>query len=183
MGIPAETPLLTFEEFERLPDEPGKCELLEGELVQLPPAKIKHARISRRLFNRLQSAIEAAHARGEAVELGEVCIETGYHLDSLSWLQPDVSVAHPGQEEADYLQGAPAIAIEVISPANRARDVDLKTKLYFQFGALEVWQVYPSTRRVVVHTDTGAKIRVEHEQVTTPLLPGFALSIPEILPS
>ena len=38
------TSLMTFEEFERLPEpeQPGKCELLEGELIQLPPAKKKH---------------------------------------------------------------------------------------------------------------------------------------------
>jgi hypothetical protein len=32
------TSLLTFEEFERLPDEPGKLELLHGELFHVPPA-------------------------------------------------------------------------------------------------------------------------------------------------
>jgi Uma2 family endonuclease len=31
------TPLMTFDEFERLPDEPGKLELIDGELVRMPP--------------------------------------------------------------------------------------------------------------------------------------------------
>ena len=42
--------LLTFEEFERLPDEPGKLELLEGELIRMPPAKRKHMYTTQRLF-------------------------------------------------------------------------------------------------------------------------------------
>ena len=37
MGV--STSLLTFEEFEQLPDDPGKLELLDGELIRLPPAK------------------------------------------------------------------------------------------------------------------------------------------------
>jgi Uma2 family endonuclease len=40
------SPLLTFKEFERLPDQPRKQELLEGELIELPPAELKHKRIT-----------------------------------------------------------------------------------------------------------------------------------------
>ena len=35
------TSLMTFEDFERLPEEPGKRELLKGELIELQPAKKK----------------------------------------------------------------------------------------------------------------------------------------------
>ena len=60
------TALLTFEEFERLPDRPGKCELLKGELIELPPSELKHDRTSRRIFRCLDAAVAGAHARGEA---------------------------------------------------------------------------------------------------------------------
>jgi len=33
----ATTTRLTFEEFERLPEQPGKRELLKGELIEVPP--------------------------------------------------------------------------------------------------------------------------------------------------
>jgi len=38
--------LLTFEEFQRLPihEEPGKRELLDGELIEMPPGDLEHAR-------------------------------------------------------------------------------------------------------------------------------------------
>ena len=45
MGTPT---LLSFEEFEQLPDEPGKLEFLDGELIQLPPAKFNHMEIAHR---------------------------------------------------------------------------------------------------------------------------------------
>ena len=63
--------LLTFEEFEQLPDQPGKQELIRGELIEMPPADLKHNRISHRIYKRLDAAIEQAPTRGEARDLGE----------------------------------------------------------------------------------------------------------------
>ena len=40
---------MTFEEFERLPDQPGKRELLEGELSELPPAELEHNNIAHQI--------------------------------------------------------------------------------------------------------------------------------------
>ena len=54
---------LTFEEFELLPDRPGKTELLRGELIELPPAKLKHNEIAERLFWRLIAIVDEVRAR------------------------------------------------------------------------------------------------------------------------
>jgi Uma2 family endonuclease len=173
--------LLTFEEFERLPDQPGKRELVEGELIELPPAEIKHDRSSRRIFLKLHNAVEAAHARGEALELGEVCIESGFKLSSKTWVTPDVSIAYSNQPESKYILGSPAIAIEVVSPANSAEVLDRKTALYFEHGAAEVWRVYRKTRHVDVHTPGACRVIGADGVVTTPLLPGFSMPVKEIL--
>src|SRR5690348_4468666 len=145
MGTTTTTNLLTFEEFERLPDQPGKRELLEGEVIELPPPELKHSRSSHKIYHCVVAALEAAHARGEAGELGEVFIETGYKLSSNAYVQPDVSITHASQPEGKYLNRAPAIAIEVISPSNRTQDTEAKTELYFRHGAREVWRFYPKT--------------------------------------
>src|SRR5262245_34688931 len=110
--------LLSFEEFEQLPEQPGKSELLRGELLELPPAKLRHYRSALWLYQQLDVAIRAAHVHGECRELGEACIEAGYRLSPISWVQPDVSVTHARQSEGDYFLGAPAIAIEILSPSN-----------------------------------------------------------------
>src|SRR5437016_12962536 len=124
MGTTTATKLLTFKEFERLPDQPGKQELLEGELIELPSAELDHNRVSHRIFKPLDAAVSAAHARGEAAELGEVYMETGYKLSGKSYVQPDVSVTHAAQPEGKYFGDAPAIAVEVISPSNRADEME-----------------------------------------------------------
>ena len=66
------TTLLTFEEFERLPDQPGKRELLEGELIELPPAELEHNDIAHAIYDLMMPALRAAHKRGEAAQLGRV---------------------------------------------------------------------------------------------------------------
>ena len=173
------TTLLTFEEFERLPDQPGKRELLDGELIELPPAELNHNQIAQTIFLRLYAALSAAHARGEAGQLGEAYHEMGYKLSGHGWVQPDISLTHAGQAAGKYLVNAPGIAIEVVSPINTAEAMETKVAIYFRHGAREVWRVYPKTRTVVVHV--GATARTETETVTTPLLPGFTLNIAEIL--
>jgi len=173
--------LLTFEEFEQLPDQPGKRELLRGELVELPVAEFFHNEVSQNLFLRLHAALQLAHAEGRASELGSVRIEAGYKLAGDGYVQPDVSVTHAAQPVDRYLLGAPAIAIEVISPSNTARQMERKTKLYFEAGAREVWRVYSEDRCILVYLPGRWHEVAEDEVLTTPLLPGLALPVRDVL--
>jgi Uma2 family endonuclease len=171
---------LTFEEFEQLPDQPGKQELVRGELFELPPADLKHNRISNRIGDHLKHGVRQAHARREALDLGEAFHEMGYLLRGETWLQPDVSVTHAGQPEGKYFEGAPAIAVEVISPSNTAKRVEAKTGLYFECGALEVWCFFPKVRRVTIRVPGGMRVIATDGFITTTLLPGLAIPVREM---
>jgi Uma2 family endonuclease len=177
----ATTTRLTFEEFERLPDQPGKRELLKGELIELPPAEYNHNRIAYRLCKRLDAAVVEAHQHDDGRELGEACMEMGYQLSGDGWVQPDASITHAGQTKGKYLVGAPAIAVEVVSPSNSAEDLATKIDLYFHYGAREVWIVYPKTRHVDIHVQGGSRVVAADQSVTTPLLPAFSMPVAEIL--
>jgi Uma2 family endonuclease len=172
------TKLLTFEEFERLPeqDDVGKCELLEGELIAMPPGDLEHSRFAKLIYHLLFNALEAAHARGEAADLGEVFLEAGYKLSARNYVVPDVSITHAAQAHAKYLMSAPAIAIEVVSESNTAREMEKKVMLYFRYGAREVWRVYSDPVHIVVHFADGSRT-IQEGSVTTPLLPGFELPL------
>ena len=170
------TNLMTFEEFERLPDEPGKRELLDGELIEMPPADWEHTEFSKLIYHLFLAALEAAHARGEATKLGEAFLEAGYKLAARQYVQPDVSITHAAQTHGTYWNGAPAIAIEVISDSNTQRQMEKKPELYFRHGALEVWRVYRDPIHFVIHlADTSRTIR--EGSATTSLLPGFELPL------
>jgi Uma2 family endonuclease len=174
--------LLTFREFEQLPERPGKSELLRGELIELPPAKKKHHEISKRLFVVLNQEIEKRRTAGADLSLGEAFHEMGYRVarDPDSWLQPGVSVTHPGQAGDDYYEGAPLLAVEVVSESNTPEQLDGKVREYLSHGSREVWIVFPKTRSVWVYRGSTAA-RIE-DSLTTELLPSWSLAVSTLLP-
>jgi Uma2 family endonuclease len=170
MGV--STSLLTFTEFERLPNEPGKLELLDGELIRLPPAERTHMRIAHRLFLLWQELV----ATGATSHLGEACLETGYKIGPHAWLQPDFSVQHAGQPGDKYPEGAPALAVEIISESNRADQMDRKVKKYLSNGGVEVWLAYPGTQSVWVFRQGYAE--EFHSVLRSEIIPGLTINLP-----
>jgi Uma2 family endonuclease len=165
----ATTTLLTFEEFERMPEEPGKQELLNGELIRLPPAKKRHVRLSHRLRDVLKPFVDQA---GAAAGLGEVYVEMGYKIGARNWLVPDVSIEHLNQPGEEYTKGAPALAVEVISESNT---VAYKTETYLANGGIEVWEMYPKTRSVRVFRE--GYVKVFRNELRSDLLPGLRIDL------
>src|SRR5690242_17812402 len=112
--------LLTMGEFLKLPDSPGKQELLDGELISSPPAKRSHMEISKRLVELFRSVLDSSR----------VWFETGYQLHE-RMLQPDVSVTWPDQRvQDDWFQGSPMIAVEFASRGNSAEEIEAKVAAY-----------------------------------------------------
>ena len=169
--------LVSLDEFARLPDEPGKQELSDGEVIIVPPAKLVHNNLCRRLY-------DALHASLAASGVGEVRFEAGFQLGPHTVRQPDVAVVlgHPNASEAGWLQGAPDIAIEVLSPGNSAEDIELKISQYLAAGAKSVWIVSPKARQVRVCRADGTQALLREPQSLTgeSVLPGFVLPLAEL---
>ena len=133
--------MLSDEEFLNLPDIPGKRELLDGELIDLPPAKLYHSGIAKKLMYLLATVLDKSR----------VWIEVAYWLRDSRWLIPDVSVSWPDQAtERGWHKGSPMLAIEIASRGNTAEELESKTALYLEGGAAEVWVLYPKTQTIVV---------------------------------
>jgi Uma2 family endonuclease len=169
---------MTFAEFEQLPDAPGKLELLQGELIALPPSKLKHNEIVHRIYERLKIMAAEARARGRGAALGEVYMEMGYRVGD-GWLQPDVSITHAGQQSDDTYLRSPALVVEVISNEKTADHIDGKIEEYWKDGALEIWVVYPVRKHVWVYRSGTAEVR--SGQFPSELLAGGTIDLDEIL--
>ena len=144
--------LLTAEQYLNMPDEPGKHELLDGELISVPPADYHHSNLARLFEDLLRAALPR-----ERVRLFE-----GYQLKR-GWLIPDVSVTWPDQPVSRWLQGAPMIAIEIVSRGNSAEEIDRKAEAYLEEGAAEVWVVYPERRKMnVLRKDATLRVTGEY---------------------
>ena len=72
------------------------------------------------------------------------------------------------------IPGVPDLAIEVISPSERASDSYDKVQACLRNGTAEVWQFYPKSRTLQIHR-AGTSTSVEADQeLTSSLLPGFS---------
>lgn len=171
---------LTFADLERLPESPCRQELLDGELIELPPPKKKHNISAERFYDRLRVAITEAHGRGVLSHLGEVHHEMGYRFKDDGWLIPDVSITHADQPGDDYYLGSPALAIEIISNEKTADYIAGKIEQFLKGGALEEWVAYPSRKHLWVYTPDG-KYTVHSGVFTSALLDGATINLDEIL--
>jgi Uma2 family endonuclease len=148
------TGLMTWEDFERLPSGDGyHREILEGELQVLPPPKTGHSLIA---DNTAESLRPLRKRR-----LGRVLLEAGFKLsdDPATWVQPDVSFVSTERlhstDKDGYVNGAPELAVEIISPSESGTDIQRKVALLFVAGCQAVWIIYPRTRTVQVHLPDG----------------------------
>jgi Uma2 family endonuclease len=171
---------LSWEAFEQLPDDGMHRELIEGELITLPPPKLRHSEVAKRAFLALAAIEKRAGSRAYQ--------EAGYKLtqEPYTWIQPDASMIRTDRvADADpdgYLLGAPELAVEVISPSESAVDVERKVELLLAHGGQIVWAVYPTTRTVRVYlADGSASLRGLNDSLTLPgILPGWTLPVAQL---
>src|SRR5215472_6171607 len=118
--------LLSLEEFAHLPDNGMRHELNKGALVAMPPASYGHIRIAKKIAKALEQHVESTGR-------WEVFIEAGFRLssaDPATFRWPDVSVVSRDRlqnvRDDELLQGAPELAVEIVSPGNSAADLEEK---------------------------------------------------------
>jgi Uma2 family endonuclease len=142
-AVSSATILLTDKEFLALPHSPGKQELVDGELIELPPAKHAHDELARRIAKLLETVLAPS----------QIWIASGYRLAEREWLTPDVSVSWPEQPIInEYKSGSPMIAVEIASRGNTPGELERKRIAYLDHGCGELWIVYPETRTLLVCT-------------------------------
>lgn len=74
-------------------------------------------------------------------------------------------------------EGAPDLAVEVLSPSNTPSQIQRKVVDYLQYGARAIWVVDPDTRSIVVHTPHAIPRWHEGDDVLDggDVLPGFSV--------
>jgi Uma2 family endonuclease len=70
---------------------------------------------------------------------------------------PDVVIVRGGKPSGRVVTSPPEVAVEVLSPDDRAVDIQAKIDDFLDFGAACVWVINPETRRAFVHTTAGSR--------------------------
>ena len=150
--MPATTGLMTVDEFRQLPETgPFYYELRHGELVKGTRPKFRHSLIQGRLQDLLRPAAGTAYW---------VSLELPFRaLPEHEVRAADVAaIAYARREQTDpgdFLQGAPDLVIEVLSPSNTAEEIYDKERVCLANGCGEFWVVDPKLRQVKVSTPDG----------------------------
>lgn len=167
-----------------MPEVPGKWfELVNGELVEVPGAGALHNLIAALIYEMVRDFVRE---RG----LGLVFTDgLGYILarrpDRVRI--PDVSfVARSGIPATGvpegFWHGAPDLAVEVMSPGERAAGLQEKVDDYLAAGTRLVWVVRPRERVVTVHIAGAAvrELREGDELDGGDVLPGFRVRVADL---
>lgn len=177
---------LTYDDLLAFPEDGKRREIIEGALVVTASPNVGHQRVSIRLTMAVGNYLAAHEGVGEVLHAPvDVVLEDG------DVVVPDLVVVLADQHELytkQYLRGAPAIVVEILSPSSRRMDEKTKRAIYDRHGVREYWVVDPDVDEVRVYRRDadGALPRVatlgaEHQHsLTTPLLPEFSLSLIEL---
>lgn len=176
----------TWRQFQELPEEGAyRLELVRGVPVREPRLAPLHARTVSTLAWLLEGFARETGA-------GVVLVEAGFLLsrDPDTVRGPDVSfvassrIPGDGYVREGFWPMAPDLAVEVLSPGNRASEMQEKVLEYLAAGGRQVWVVDPRLRSVTVHTPGGearlftAGAVLEGGEV----LPGFRVPVEELFP-
>lgn len=176
------TPAITPEELLEMP-EGEQFELVEGQLVERNMSGLSSlvaSRVNRRIGN---------HA--EANQLGDVfdsdCGYQCYADDPAKIRRPDASFIRAGRLSLDelehgYLRVAPDLAVEVVSPNDKAYELDEKIEEYLAAGVRLIWVVNPEQKIVSIHRLDGSvtKLHERDELSGEDVLQGFACQVAEL---
>ena len=148
----------------------------------MTPAGYGHGRVIGRLTARLGAFVEQQ-------KLGDVLgAETGFLLsrnpDTVR--APDVAFISarrlPPPNTRGYLEAAPDLAVEVLSPNDAAGDVLDKVHDWLTAGTLAVWIIDPSRKTIGVYRPNApvSLLQASDTLIIDDVLPGFRLSVREI---
>ncbi len=129
----------TYADWLRLPDDGFKYEVIDGELHMSPPPSIAHQNSTTSLAARMRH-----HA--EKHDLGLVLTSpVGVRLPNQEVpVQPDILFIVKNRLNLvgdNYVEAAPDLVVEVLSPGNWMYDRGQKLEVYEQAGVKEYWIV------------------------------------------
>lgn len=172
----------TEEELQALPSDGYMHEVVNGELVMSPKNSPEHGEICARLLTALRRYAET-HRLGAVWDSS-----TGFWMVNKNCRAPDVSFVAKGRlaglrrPPRRFFQGAPDLAVEVLTPSSRAADVSERLNDYFASGTQIAWIIHPEEPFVeICHSPIqrtilgpGASLDGEH------LLPGLIYPLAEL---
>jgi Uma2 family endonuclease len=177
---------VTADDLASLEGDGYRYDLLKGDLIRVSPAGFRHGRLAAEIARRLGNFL-VQHPHLGAV----VGAETGFRLSRNpdTVLGPDAAVVRserlpPPEAQVGFLELAPDLAVEIVSPTDRWTTVSGKVDAYLAAGVRLVWVIEPGPRAVRVYSAEGPEQRLRADRGDVlraeAVMPGLALALAEL---
>ncbi len=177
-AVAVEQKLITGEELAKLVGaEP--CELIDGVIVPMSPTGEAHGAFELNVGAELREFARAQ--QNGKVRVGEVGIYIRRSPDTIR--AADVifisNERYAQKGNSAFLDVAPDLVVEIMSPTDSFADVQRKLIDYFSIGVRQVWVLLPDIRTVYAYNaPTELRAFGPDATLTAPdLLPGFAVPV------
>ena len=177
--------LLTAEEFFELPEpeDGAQQELVRGEIITMPPPGGLHGVACCKVVRKIGAFVDAGPGGTLA------CNDTGFITERGpdSVRGPDIAYWCQGrlnEVPVGYIEIAPDMLVEVLSPTNKSKQIRVKIREYFAKGVRLVWVIAPEDYTLTIYR-TPDEGRLLHESATVTgedVLPGFTCRVSDLLP-
>jgi len=170
----------TLSDWEKLPDDGNRYEIIDGVLYMSTAPGFTHQRIISRLYKLL--GIPA-----EEQDLGvAIFAPFGVFMPGCNPVQPDfvfVSKSHADIIQERGIFGIPDLIVEILSPGNRAYDEEVKFQAYATAGVAEYGIIDSATQSLRLNRSPAqgeykeTQVFDATQTVTFACLPGIALVV------
>ena len=175
-------PKLTYEEFRQLPDDGKRYELIHGEVHLTPSPTTKHQCV----LQNLSSSLGPFVIKNGLGEVWTAPLDVRLSPDTA--VQPDlifISNSRAKIIKENYIDGAPDLVVEILSPSTAAHDRATKLALYAEAGVPEVWLLDPNAKTVEVLKLQGKKYVLDaalagDQKLTSSQFPGWELPLTDL---
>jgi Uma2 family endonuclease len=142
------------EDYQALPDQP-RCELIYGRFYLSPSPLLLHQAV-------VMSLAETLRRMARQVGAWVFVAPLDVHLADHSVVQPDVIYVSPARKGIlqTWIEGAPDLLIEVLSPGTARNDRGEKLRLYAEHDVREYWIVDPFERQIEFLRNEGGQFVV-----------------------
>jgi Uma2 family endonuclease len=178
MTTTVETQPITGAELLDMADS-GLCELIDGRIVRMNPPGAEHGRIETRLSRYLDVFAET-HDNGWVVS-GETGLYIRRNPDTVRGM--DIAFISkqrlPTTPGTGYLEVAPELVVEIVSPSDRWQEIEEKISDYFSVGVDQVWVVHPRQQTIYVYRSRSERQLFDRDAILEGegALTGFSLPV------
>jgi len=165
-----------------------RLELIKGKVFKIGPAPGSvHQLISGAVFAELYNYLKSKPCRVFSAPFDVRLIRRSIDdKDIITVVQPDICViCDLNKIDAKGCIGSPDIIVEILSPGNNKKELQNKYEVYEEACVSEYWIIHPLEKTFLKYTLTDSHFQASRlltigDEVTTPILPGFTLSLDEL---